>query len=204
MKKKISAIFISLVVVLSLLTQSIFAVELLFDGEPLITDVPPQIVDGRTLVPMRAIFEAFGAVVEWDNDTRTATAHKDGLEMALTLGSTTAYVNGEARELDVPALSIEGRTMVPVRFVSETLHAEVLWEEETRTVQVITSTGSNNNGSQGIKTEGTYIGSIDSDKYHYPTCRHAKTILSKNETWFDTVEEAKANGYSPCGVCKPR
>lgn len=54
------------------------------------------------------------------------------------------------------------------------------------------------------KTTGKYVGSIESDKYHYPTCRHAKNIASYNEIWFDTIEEAKQQGYQPCGVCKPK
>lgn len=49
-----------------------------------------------------------------------------------------------------------------------------------------------------------YVGSIDSDKYHYPDCRHAKKILSENLVGWDTVDAAKAAGYSPCGVCNPR
>ncbi len=54
------------------------------------------------------------------------------------------------------------------------------------------------------KTTGTYVGSIESDKYHYPTCRWAEKILKENEIWFDTIDEAKAQGYQPCGVCKPK
>jgi len=53
------------------------------------------------------------------------------------------------------------------------------------------------------KTTGKYIGSMDSDKFHYPDCRWAEKILKENEIWFDTVEEAKEKGYQPCGVCKP-
>lgn len=51
--------------------------------------------------------------------------------------------------------------------------------------------------------KGLYVGSVDSDKYHKPTCSHAKKILSGNEIWFQTPEEAKAAGYKPCGICKP-
>ena len=54
-----------------------------------------------------------------------------------------------------------------------------------------------------IKTSGTYVGSVDSDKYHIPDCRFAERILPENEIWFDTVEEAQAAGYTACGVCHP-
>lgn len=52
-------------------------------------------------------------------------------------------------------------------------------------------------------SSGTYVGSIKSDKYHYPDCRYAKNINPENEIWFDSKTEAEAAGYVPCGVCKP-
>ena len=48
-----------------------------------------------------------------------------------------------------------------------------------------------------------YVGSINSDKYHYPDCEWAQKIKMENEIWFDTEEEARATGYKPCKVCKP-
>ena len=52
-------------------------------------------------------------------------------------------------------------------------------------------------------TGGQFVGSLESDKYHYPSCRWAKKILPENEIWFSSSEEARAAGYVPCGVCKP-
>lgn len=54
-----------------------------------------------------------------------------------------------------------------------------------------------------VSSQGKYVGSNDSDKYHYPSCRFAEEILPENEIWFDSEEDAKAQGYVPCGVCKP-
>ena len=54
-----------------------------------------------------------------------------------------------------------------------------------------------------IKTEGSYVGSIKSDKYHYSSCKSAQKILKENEIWFSSKEEAQQNGYKPCGTCKP-
>lgn len=56
---------------------------------------------------------------------------------------------------------------------------------------------------QPVKKEGTFVGSLESDKYHDPSCRYAQKILEENEIWFDTAEEAQQAGYSPCGVCHP-
>jgi len=54
-----------------------------------------------------------------------------------------------------------------------------------------------------VKKSGTYVGSVESNKYHYPTCGYAEKIAESNEIWFDTESEAAAAGYSPCGICKP-
>lgn len=54
------------------------------------------------------------------------------------------------------------------------------------------------------KSSGVYVGSIDSDKYHNPSCRFAKEILPENEIWFDSIEDAQNSGYSPCGGCHPK
>lgn len=61
-----------------------------------------------------------------------------------------------------------------------------------------------NNATTSVKTEGKYVGSIDSNKYHYPTCRLAEKILKENQIWFDAVEEAEKLGYEPCGICNPK
>lgn len=54
------------------------------------------------------------------------------------------------------------------------------------------------------KSSGVYVGSVDSDKYHNPSCRFAEEILPENEIWFDSTEDAESSGYSPCGGCHPK
>ena len=111
------------------------------DGE--VVDVesygsPATIVEGRTLVPLRAIFEALGASVEWDNVTRTVTSEKGADTISLTVGADTFYKNDEPIELDVPAQIINDRTMVPARAIAEAYGVGVEWDAATRTV-VLTS-----------------------------------------------------------------
>lgn len=130
---------LSILLTLSMLLPSAFAVDLYVDGSELQTDVEPTIINSRTLVPLRAIFEALDADVQWDNSTQTATAQKDGTTVQVTIDDTTAYVNGQAHTLDVPARLINSRTMVPARFVSEALDSRVLWDNNTETVYVITA-----------------------------------------------------------------
>jgi len=108
------------------------------DGVKQSYDVMPVIINGRTLVPMRAIFEAFGAEVFWDETNRSVAASKDSTAVLLKIDSDVATLNGKEVTLDSPATIINGRTMVPVRFISEALGNKVDWNGDTRTV-IITS-----------------------------------------------------------------
>ena len=101
-------------------------------------DQKPMIDNDRTLIPLRAIFEALNATVGWDGDTYTVTATKGETTMALTIGETAYTVNGESKEMDVPAKIENDRTLVPLRVVSETLGCEVEWDAAE--YQVIVST----------------------------------------------------------------
>lgn len=112
------------------------------DGEKLVTDVEPFIEEDRTMVPMRAIFEAVGASVTWDQDTQTVISIKNDEAtqnvVVLQIGNTSAFVNSESVALDVPAKVINDRTFVPLRFVMESLDANVDWNPDTFTVTVTT------------------------------------------------------------------
>ncbi len=112
-------------------------IKIKFKNNYLISDVAPTIVDGRTLVPMRVIFEALGADVSWDESSATATANLDGDIMTITENSKISYLNGNAIELDVPAQIIDGRFVVPVRFVSENFYSKVTWHDITQVVEII-------------------------------------------------------------------
>lgn len=92
-------------------------------------DSEPMVLNNRTLVPMRAIFEALGADIYWDKDTNTVSAYRNGVSIKVTLNEKIAYINNTRFELDVPPIIVDERTMVPVRFVSESLGAEVTWDE---------------------------------------------------------------------------
>ncbi len=95
-----------------------------------------EIVQGRFLVPMRGIFEALDAVVDWDGETRTVTGRKGDITVSLTIDSKLVSVNGKMMELDVPATIIDARTFVPTRFVSESLGANVNWDGDTRVATI--------------------------------------------------------------------
>ena len=104
------------------------------NGKYIQFDQPPILENGRTLVPLRAIFEALGADVQWDGTIQTVTATKGGTQISLQIGSTRMYVNGVAKTLDVPAKLINSRTLVPVRAISEAFGCKVDWIQDTQTV----------------------------------------------------------------------
>jgi Copper amine oxidase N-terminal domain. len=108
------------------------------NGKPLIFDVAPVINDGRTLVPLRSIFEALGADINWNGSTKTVYATKDGMNMILKVGSSTASVNGATITLEVAASNFNGRILVPTRFIAESFGADVTWDPDTRTVIINT------------------------------------------------------------------
>lgn len=93
-------------------------------------------LNGNTLVPMRAIFEALGAEVKYEAATKTIRANRDKTDIVLTIGSNSAFVNTERKTLAAPPVSINGSTMVPLRFIGEALGADVKWDGATKTVNV--------------------------------------------------------------------
>ena len=109
------------------------------DGVTLkIEDQQPIIENDRTLVPLRAIFEALEAEVNWDGETKTVTAQKGETNMELKIGEAAYKVNGEEKTLDVPAQIKNDRTLVPLRVVAESLDCAVNWDGEKYVVDVAT------------------------------------------------------------------
>lgn len=133
------------------------------DGNYLTMDTPPLVEKGRTLVPLRAIFEALGATVDYNSSTKTITATKDNTVIVLQIGKIACQVNNKTHNLDVPAKIVAGRTMVPIRFVSEALGAKVEWDGTTKTVYItsVTANVSNPNSNLPSSTSDTVVYAID-------------------------------------------
>lgn len=117
------------------------------DGQNVEFDVPPLLMNNRTMVPLRAIFEALGATVEWNADTRTVTSSKGNTTIVLTINSSTMYVNGAEVLLDSPACLANNRTFVPVRAISEGFGAVLEWDSDTRTVTISLPVSENDKGN---------------------------------------------------------
>ncbi len=151
--KKLLSVILSLCLCMSLIAGniSVFADEITveIDGKKIEFDVKPEIIDGRTMVPMRKIFEEIGASVKWNNDTKTVSARKNSKTVSLTIDSTDLQIDKgdkddegnpiiETVTLEVPAQAVSGRTLVPARAISESFGLDVEWDENNKKV-VITS-----------------------------------------------------------------
>ncbi|BAL81385.1 stalk domain-containing protein [Caldisericum exile] len=114
--------------------------EIIINSDKKTIDAAPYIKNGRTLVPIRFISEAFGATVEWNNTTKEVTIKYQNKTIILKIGSSYAIVNGKQTPIDidpkvVPEIT-SGRTFVPIRFISETFGAKVEWDNITRQVRI--------------------------------------------------------------------
>jgi hypothetical protein len=106
-------------------------IQVMINGEKVSFILPPIIIEGRVYVPFRGIFETFGATVSWENQM---VAKKD---VEIKLSQTNyAYVNETPLFLEAKLRNIAGHMMVPIRFLTETLGAEVKWDEKSRTVEI--------------------------------------------------------------------
>jgi len=111
-------------------------IRVVLDGRLLSFDVQPQFLNNRTMVPLRGIFEELGASIKWDQSTATITATKGDTVVILTIGDTSPTVNGQVVSIDQPAILSRNRTLVPLRFVAESLGVNVVWNPSTWTVTI--------------------------------------------------------------------
>ena len=173
--KKILSVILCLSLAASLLigATSVSADEITveLDGNPIEFDVKPEIIDGRTMVPLRKIFEEIGALVKWDNDTQTVSARKNKKTITLSIDSADLQIDkGDTDEegnpiyetvtLEVPAQIVSGRTLVPARAISESFGLNVDWDEDNRKVTITSETDEDDSWKENV-------GSINLDSMTY-------------------------------------
>lgn len=143
-KSKILSIIMICILSLSLAINPSYAqmtAKVTINGVPLATDTNAVIRNNRTMVPFRAIFESLGAnEIIWDAPTETVLASDGSISLKMQIGSYELYVNGNKTLMDTPPIIINGRTMVPLRMVSENMGADVKWDAKTYTVHVAKNT----------------------------------------------------------------
>lgn len=109
----------------------------ILNGKKLEFDVEPMLINDRTMVPMRVIFEKLGAKVDWDATTQTAIGSTKNTTVKITIGKDYLLKNDNIVVLDSHAVVISGRTLVPVRAIAESLDCKVEWYGETQVVEII-------------------------------------------------------------------
>ncbi|MBQ9985997.1 MAG: copper amine oxidase N-terminal domain-containing protein [Oscillospiraceae bacterium] len=144
MKKTLSVLLAMLMLMSSfcIVASADSEIDIFIDGIKLQCDKAPYIENGRTMVPMRKIFESLDSTVEWEGSTQTITATKGDTQIVLQIGRPTLYKNGVAEELDVSPIIKDGSTFVPARAVAQALGTKVDWFGESSTV-FITSKDTN-------------------------------------------------------------
>ncbi|BFH59856.1 copper amine oxidase N-terminal domain-containing protein [Paenibacillus azoreducens] len=187
------------------------------DGVKLNPVQAPTMIKGRTMLPMRVIFEALGATVQWSAQTKTVTAYSNDTTVVLKVGSKTASVNNRNVSLDAPAQILNGATMVPVRFVSETLGAQVDWNGLSQVVTITTSNRNPNPNpnpnpyppSSGNVSAVSYVNAqivgrngdgrdvqINFPKaYNESDVREYRVLIVKSSSYGFTTSQALSNAY---------
>lgn len=140
MKRIICTVLMILLIACS--TAQVYASELqksisvFIDDLPVEFDVHPIIQEGRTLVPFRAVSEALNIKVDWDGTTQTVNAADQENTIILQIGNKTALVNGISKSLEVPPVILNGRTLIPLRFFTESLGCVVDWDQQNYSVKI--------------------------------------------------------------------
>ena len=135
----------------------------------------PTVKNGRTLVPIRAIIEAFGGVVGWEESTQSVLLTMEDDTIKLVINSNVAYLNNNAETLDVAPTVINGRTMLPIRFVAEGFNLGVAWDSSIQTVSIVRNTFGDNEYNSLMSVLPKYSG-------------QAYTQINNNKPFFKEYE----------------
>ena len=138
---KLTHILASSLVIAAAMTATAFAnetVKLTINGASVGSEVPPQIINGHTMVPVRTIFEGVGARVSWDADTKTITGKKGSTIVTMQVDSNIVTVDGESKTIEAAPVIIDGRTLAPVRYVAEAFGGRVDWNPDTKVANIRT------------------------------------------------------------------
>lgn len=137
MKKIFIGVMLLMILLFTALTSyAAFGIKLYVDGVELNCDVPPRIINNRTMVPARVVFESLDAEVEWNEKKRQVTITSGETIIILNIGAKRATVNGKRETLDTAPVILHDRTFIPIRFVSETLGYDVSWNDTAKSVSI--------------------------------------------------------------------
>ncbi|OAZ48015.1 stalk domain-containing protein [Paenibacillus polymyxa] len=166
------------------------------DDRPLELTAQPLLLDGTTLVPMRQLFEAQGAVLSWNGSSKTVTATKNDTTLTYRIGEVTSTLNGKTLSLNVPGQIVEGNTMIPLRFVSEALGSTVKWDGLTRTIRIASTDDFFTTVLSGVNLRSKPDSSETSPSLRLiPTGEKVHVIREVNALWLEVRTKNNLTGY---------
>lgn len=171
------------------------AVAVYLDGSMLQTEIEPRMVDGSVLVPMRSLFEAQGAKLSWDGATKTVTAEKADTKLVYRIGESTADLNGQAMQLTVPGRITDGYTLVPLRFVSESLGSKVDWDETARTVRIYSRIEVNATIQWGVNLRSLPDAASETVGDMLPKGEKIQVLREVGALWLEVRTQDQRTGY---------
>ncbi|MCV9950634.1 stalk domain-containing protein [Paenibacillus sp. BT-177] len=166
------------------------------DDRPLELTAQPLLLNGTTLVPMRQLFEAQGAVLSWNGSSKTVTATKNDTTLTYRIGEVTSTLNGKTLSLNVPGQIVEGNTMIPLRFVSEALGSTVKWDDLTRTIRIASADDFFTTVLSGVNLRSKPDSSETSPSLRLiPTGEKVHVIREVNALWLEVRTKNNLTGY---------
>lgn len=177
---------------------SVFAedecIKVYVNNEKVEFDVNPILENGRTLVPLRGVFEKLDAKVDWNKNTMQAVIKDENNEIEMMLNKNKVMVNGEIKDIDSPTKMINSRTFAPLRFISETLGHDVRWDENTNSVYITKykSVPVNKNIIPTVGTKDNLIALLEynSKIYNYIGLIRPMVMEKTEDTVFESAAEA--------------
>ncbi len=112
------------------------AIQVKLENEAISFDVPPMLMENRTMVPLRKVMEALDYEVSWDEERQLVTAVKDSAYVKVDVGASRAYLGSATAQLSVPVQMVQDRTMVPLRFIAAAAGYDVFWDGDSNTVYI--------------------------------------------------------------------
>lgn len=158
------------------------------NGNSIESDCEPKIIDGRTMLPVRAIFESLGAEVNWDDATKTIIGKKGSLTVKMKIGEKVMSINGKPLKMDSAATIINERTYAPARYIAESFGFDVSWNPELKEVSINSKVLTTKESTTEITTQAATITEVSTQK-------NIATTESSTET--TTMSAAEILNNSP-------
>lgn len=166
------------------------------NGQSVSTSMPPIVFGESTLVPAREVFEVLGAKVDWYDAQKIIKITGNNINISLKIDSNAALVNGVSKQLDVPAMLINDKTMIPIRFVSEQLGYKVDWSDTDRVITITTGQNTSNNQINTNNTQNQTDSSILQNQANSNSVQSQTDVNITNISFIDSNQNSGTSQVS--------